>query len=215
LEVGNWPRGKSARRDIDSAIDHEVQWHVPDGLLFDYLESYLANDSCILAIGSDAVRAERLMRRVESDLEMSVQYRSARMILHRESTESDVQRFVDHMKFRKIREVRANGDVIREVAWQVDQGLNMYYVEEDVSGCNFLQVMDDSREDVDDIADALAVYFRPWKLAEVLEAVEVVQGVENKAAAIPAIKKRADGEGAKVYFADEAACRTDHHGGTT
>lgn len=29
----------------------------------------------------------------------------------------------------------------------------------------------------------------------------------------PAIKRRADREGAKVYFADEAACRTDHHGG--
>jgi transposase len=31
----------------------------------------------------------------------------------------------------------------------------------------------------------------------------------------PAIKKRADEEGAKIYFADEAAARTDHHGGTT
>lgn len=31
----------------------------------------------------------------------------------------------------------------------------------------------------------------------------------------PAIRKRADREGAKIYFADEAACRTDHHGGTT
>jgi transposase len=31
----------------------------------------------------------------------------------------------------------------------------------------------------------------------------------------PAIKKRADQEGAKLYFADEAACRTDHHSGTT
>ena len=29
----------------------------------------------------------------------------------------------------------------------------------------------------------------------------------------PAIKKRADQEGEKIYFADEAACRTDHHGG--
>jgi transposase len=29
----------------------------------------------------------------------------------------------------------------------------------------------------------------------------------------PAIKERADREGAKIYFADEAACRTDHHGG--
>ena len=31
----------------------------------------------------------------------------------------------------------------------------------------------------------------------------------------PAIKKRADQEGAKVYFADEAYSRTDHHAGTT
>ena len=31
----------------------------------------------------------------------------------------------------------------------------------------------------------------------------------------PAIKKRADQEGAKIFFADEAACRTDHHAGTT
>ena len=31
----------------------------------------------------------------------------------------------------------------------------------------------------------------------------------------PAIRKRADREGAKIYFADEAACRTDHHGGRT
>ena len=31
----------------------------------------------------------------------------------------------------------------------------------------------------------------------------------------PAIKKRADGEGAKIFFADEAASRTDHHAGTT
>jgi transposase len=29
----------------------------------------------------------------------------------------------------------------------------------------------------------------------------------------PAIKERADREGAKIYFADEAACRTDHHAG--
>src|SRR5215469_5599849 len=31
----------------------------------------------------------------------------------------------------------------------------------------------------------------------------------------PAIKKRADEEGAKIYFADEAYSRTDHHAGTT
>ena len=31
----------------------------------------------------------------------------------------------------------------------------------------------------------------------------------------PAIKERADREGAKIYFADEAASRTDHHAGTT
>jgi len=31
----------------------------------------------------------------------------------------------------------------------------------------------------------------------------------------PAIKKRADQEGAKIYFADEAYSRTDHHAGTT
>jgi transposase len=31
----------------------------------------------------------------------------------------------------------------------------------------------------------------------------------------PAIRERAGREGAKIYFADEAACRTDHHGGTT
>lgn len=31
----------------------------------------------------------------------------------------------------------------------------------------------------------------------------------------PAIKKRADQEGAKIFFADEAYCRTDHHAGTT
>ena len=31
----------------------------------------------------------------------------------------------------------------------------------------------------------------------------------------PAIKKRADREGAKIYFADEAYSRTDHHAGTT
>jgi transposase len=31
----------------------------------------------------------------------------------------------------------------------------------------------------------------------------------------PAIRKRAGQEGASIYFADEAACRTDHHAGTT
>ncbi len=31
----------------------------------------------------------------------------------------------------------------------------------------------------------------------------------------PAIKRRADQEGAKIYFADEAYSRTDHHAGTT
>jgi transposase len=31
----------------------------------------------------------------------------------------------------------------------------------------------------------------------------------------PAIKKRADREGARIYFADEAYSRTDHHAGTT
>lgn len=31
----------------------------------------------------------------------------------------------------------------------------------------------------------------------------------------PAIRERAAQEGAKVYFADEAACRTDYHAGTT
>lgn len=31
----------------------------------------------------------------------------------------------------------------------------------------------------------------------------------------PAIRKRAEQENAKIYFADEAACRTDHHGGST
>ena len=31
----------------------------------------------------------------------------------------------------------------------------------------------------------------------------------------PAIKKRADQEGAKIFFADSSYCRTDHHAGTT
>src|SRR5260370_8727373 len=31
----------------------------------------------------------------------------------------------------------------------------------------------------------------------------------------PAIKERAGREGARIFFADEAGCRTDHHGGTT
>jgi hypothetical protein len=31
----------------------------------------------------------------------------------------------------------------------------------------------------------------------------------------PAIKKRAEAEGAKIFFADEAGCRTDHHSGRT
>ena len=31
----------------------------------------------------------------------------------------------------------------------------------------------------------------------------------------PAIRKRAEKEGARIYFADEAGCRTDHHAGTT
>lgn len=31
----------------------------------------------------------------------------------------------------------------------------------------------------------------------------------------PAIRERAGREGAKIYFTDEAACRTDHHGGAT
>ena len=29
----------------------------------------------------------------------------------------------------------------------------------------------------------------------------------------PAIKERAETEGAKIFFADEAGCRTDHHSG--
>ena len=31
----------------------------------------------------------------------------------------------------------------------------------------------------------------------------------------PAIKERAETEGAKIFFADEAGCRTDHHSGRT
>ena len=31
----------------------------------------------------------------------------------------------------------------------------------------------------------------------------------------PAIRKRAEEEGARIFFADEAGCRTDHHAGTT
>ncbi|SRR6266568_2792780 len=31
----------------------------------------------------------------------------------------------------------------------------------------------------------------------------------------PAIKERAEKEGARIFFADEAGCRTDHHAGTT
>lgn len=31
----------------------------------------------------------------------------------------------------------------------------------------------------------------------------------------PAIKERAEAEGANIFFADEAGCRTDHHSGTT
>lgn len=31
----------------------------------------------------------------------------------------------------------------------------------------------------------------------------------------PAIKDRAEAEGAKIFFADEAGCRTDHHSGRT
>jgi transposase len=31
----------------------------------------------------------------------------------------------------------------------------------------------------------------------------------------PAIRKRAEEEGARIFFSDEAGCRTDHHAGTT
>jgi hypothetical protein len=67
-----WVGGQSAPRDVTAAIDHEVQWPVANELVFAYLESYLTNDGCIVAMGPDAVRAEGLMQGVEADLEAQI-----------------------------------------------------------------------------------------------------------------------------------------------
>ena len=71
-ESCRWEKWASVARDIDSARDHEVQWRVGDGLMFDYLESYLSNDGCILGIANDEIEAERLMRDADSVFELLI-----------------------------------------------------------------------------------------------------------------------------------------------
>ena len=119
---------------------------------------------------------------------MSMQYWGPRLILRGTSTESDVQQFaglmrLTHSEMHKISE-ESEENVSRTVAWQIKQGLNMYYVEESVSGCNFLQVFGDTSAGVDAITVVLIAVFQPWTWIEVLGAVEAAQGTENKAAAI-------------------------------
>lgn len=67
-----WERAASVPRDIVSATDHHIQWRIDDELTFDYLESYLTNDGCFLALGHDETKTERFMREAESVFELVI-----------------------------------------------------------------------------------------------------------------------------------------------
>ena len=61
-------------------------------------------------------------------LAMSMQYWSGRLILRETTTESNVRRFADFMKFTQTSETRTEYGIVRRVLWQVKKDLMMYYV---------------------------------------------------------------------------------------
>jgi len=113
-------------------------------------------------------------------------FKSRRLVFRSASNYQEVLSFADSLSLLKLYEITGQSSqlVIREVGWQVDPGLDMYYVEEMRTASSFVQVMGDDAEDVRDITEALQIRFSPLTPDELVNAVDTSESIEDSAHAV-------------------------------
>ena len=113
-------------------------------------------------------------------------FQSRPLILRQSSNYQSVARFAEALKLVKLYDKPANpgGAVIRQVCWQIDPGLEIYYAEEARSASCFLQVLSDNEEDANDITMALRDYFSPLTHDELLGDIGESKAVDERAHAV-------------------------------
>ena len=113
-------------------------------------------------------------------------FKSRRLVFRSASNYQEVLSFADSLGLLKLYEItgRPGELVIREVGWQIDPGLEMYYVEEIRTASSFVQVMGDDAEDVKDITEALQIRFSSLTPDELVNAVDTSESIEDSAHAV-------------------------------
>src|SRR5215471_2057533 len=113
-------------------------------------------------------------------------FKSRRLVFRSASNYQEVLSFADSLGLLKLYEItgRPGELVIREVGWQIDPGLELFYVEEVRTASSFVQVMGDDAEDVEDITRALEIRFSPLTPDELVNAVDISASVEDRAHAV-------------------------------
>ncbi|WP_416979763.1 hypothetical protein [Streptomyces sp. T028] len=127
-------------------------------------------------------------------------FRSRRLVLPGPSELPAVADFASRRGFKLIRDATSDPrfGVTRELAWELDPGLELYYVEETKMASCFLQVEGDDKEDVNETADLLAELFRAASPERLLDDVDSAATAEQYASAILRL-----GLGAPAAFDEE------------
>jgi len=108
------------------------------------------------------------------------------MVFRRASNYQEMLSFAESLNLLKQYEITGHPSnlVLHEICWQIDPGLEMYYVEEVRTASSFVQVMGDDAKDVEDITEALQINFSPLTLDELVNAVDESKSAEGRAHAV-------------------------------
>lgn len=113
-------------------------------------------------------------------------FQSRPLILRQSSNYRAVAEFAEMLKLVKLydKPVDQSGFVTRQVCWQIDPGLEMYYAEEARSASCFLQVLSDHEGDANEITTALRDFFSPLTHDELLGDIDASKNVDERARAV-------------------------------
>lgn len=114
------------------------------------------------------------------------EYRSNRFVLRESSGEDDVQRFADTLGWPRLAEQEQDlaNAVSREVAWGVGTEQSLHYVEDPVTGNNFVNAWGRDKATVDALARLAAENLDTWPIDELEQAVTAAENMQQKAEAV-------------------------------
>jgi hypothetical protein len=114
------------------------------------------------------------------------EYRSNRVVLRETSGEDDVRRFADTLGWPQLaaQEQDLANAVSREVAWGVGTEISLHYVEDPVTGNNYVNAWGHDKAAVDALVRIAAENLDSWSADELEQAVTTAENSQEKAKAV-------------------------------